>query len=100
MIIASKQQVRSKLAAGTQHAESLQQARNNKTSGIWPWVFFTYMVREALQSKKRGNLEIGPNRGWGSQNRKSLKFQLGKDQNNIVYTFSSCAKDLHQKYPL
>ena len=85
MIIASKQQVRSKLAAGTQHAESLQQAWNNKTSGIWPWVFFTYMVREAFQSKKEGKLgkwskvSVGKSSklgGWGVfENQRSPKFQ-------------------------
>ena len=40
-------------------------------------------LREAFQSKKRGNLGNGPNRGGGgsSKNQKSPKFQLGKVQN-------------------
>ena len=41
-------------------------------------ISITELLREASQTKKRGNLGNGPNRG-GRQ--KSPKFQLGKVQN-------------------
>ena len=42
-------------------------------------------LREAFQTKKRGNLGLGPIRGGGSsKNQKNPKFQLGKAQNYQV----------------
>ena len=44
------------------------------------------LLREAFQSKKQGNLGIGPNRGGGGirkKNQKNTKFQLGKVSEGI-----------------
>ena len=42
------------------------------------WLYLPFFIREAFQSKKRGNLGIGPN-GEGRQKiKKSPKFLVGK----------------------
>ena len=60
-----------------------------KSNKILHFVIFHAVktVKEAFQTKKRGNLGNGPNRGGGRQkSKKSPKFQFGKVQNNDSFS--------------